>query len=231
MIIGPYAYLMIFAFLIALFAQLKISGSYKKYSRIPAKRNVTGKDVAEYILRINALEHIRVTIIEQELGDHYDPKEKVLRLSPDVYNETSIASISIAAHEAGHALQDSQNYAWMKFRTALFPVASFGSQLGIILVMVGLFLLTLSVLYGEYIAIVGIILFIFYVLFTLLTLPVEFNASKRAIEILTMSGYLYPDEIPGVKAMLGAAAFTYVAAALVAILQLLQFVLIFLRRR
>lgn len=211
------------AILLVIFAQIKVKSTYSKYSQIGTKAGYTGSQVARDILDRAGLSNVPVEITKGMLSDHYDPMKKVLRLSPDVHNGRSIASLGVAAHEAGHALQDQHEYFPLKIRTGMFPVTSFGSQLGPILVIVGLFTRWPPLINA------GILLFSFAVLFTIVTLPVEFNASRRAVKLLVNGGYIQGEEVRGIRKVLSAAALTYVAAAAQAIMTLLY--LLSLRNR
>lgn len=213
------------ALIIAAFAQMKVSSAYNKYSKINNMRGITGADTARHILDANGLFDVPIEIIPGKLTDHYDPKAKVMRLSNDVYRGTSIAAVGVAAHESGHALQDQQNYAPIKIRNSIFPVVNFSSQFSWIIFFVGL-IFGFSPLIN-----IGILLFTAVVAFQIITLPVEFNASNRAIAILEERGILYGDELSGAKAVLSAAAMTYVAAALMATAQLLRLLALSNRRR
>lgn len=219
--------------ILGLWAQYRVKGAFNKYSKVRTARNVTGAQVARALLNEQGLSHIA---IEESKGgmlsDHYDPRGKVLRLSPEVYREPSIAAAGVAAHEMGHAMQDANKYVPLMFRSALVPATQFTSRLAPMLFGVGfLLLIFLNSEIGYYIAWAGVILFAIAVLFTLVTLPVEFNASKRAKRLLTSSGILLGDEMEGVNKVLNAAALTYVASAVAAIGQLLYYVMILSGRR
>ena len=210
-----------------LWAQAKVRSTYGKYSRYRARSGYTGADVARDILRRNGLGNVAVERVRGELTDHYDPKNGVLRLSAGVHDSQSIAALGIAAHETGHALQHANNYSALVLRSAIAPAAATGSQLGIFLFMGGL----LISMFGHplpWVMNAGILLFGVAVVFTLVTLPVEFNASKRALVVLENGGYLTADELPHAKKVLDAAAWTYVAAAATAVLMLIR--LLILRR-
>lgn len=209
--------------ILAIYAQAKISSAYEKYNKIEASTNLTGAEVARRILNQNGLDYIAINMIDGNLTDHYDPRYKTLNLSRDVYNKNSIASVSIAAHEVGHAIQDSKNYAPLKIRTALVPLANLGTQLSFLFIILGFFF---SVFFTK----LGVALFFFAVLFQIVTLPVEFNASNRAKAALA-NGIISQEDIKGTKEVLGAAALTYVASTLVAIGQFLRLLSIFGRRR
>jgi Zn-dependent membrane protease YugP len=217
-------FLLIPAFLLGLYAQLRVTSTFKKYSQVASSRGLTGKEAARLVLDGGGLYKVGIEVGGQRLSDHYNPRTRQLSLSPDVGNSNSLAAMGVAAHEAGHALQHAQGYAAFKIRSALVPVANIGSNLGMILFMVGLF-------FGYYRNVgwlmnVGIILFSAAVLFTLVTLPVEFNASNRAIKELENKSILMGAELAGAKKVLSAAALTYVAAALMAVMQLLRLILI-----
>lgn len=213
--------LLIPAILLSLFAQFKISSSYKKYSKIPSRSGITGAQAAQSILNSNGLNDVKVQAIRGRLSDHYDPRSRVINLSEDVYRSTSLSSVAVAAHETGHALQHASGYVPMKLRSTFVPVASFGSGAGPILIMVGLFMPQF-----DWLLEIGILAFTFAVLFQVITLPVEFNASHRAMSLLQDGSMLSGDELRGARSVLNAAALTYVAATLAAVLQLARFILI-----
>ena len=213
------------ALLLTVYAQAKISATYQKYSKIQARSAVRACDMARKMLDINGLNNVAVQKVPGSLTDHYDPRSKVLRLSDATYNSTSVAALGVAAHEAGHALQDAQSYGPLKFRNALVPIANFGSSAAWILIILGLVFSSFNLI-G-----IGIICFAVVVLFQLVTLPVEFNASSRALVALEGCGFLQSDEVGYAGKVLKAAALTYVAAALTAILQLLRLLIIFGGRR
>ena len=206
--------------LLGLWAQMRVKGTFNKYSRVRTARNLTGAEIARHLLDNQGLQDVRVEETQGFLSDHYDPRSRVLRLSPDVYRTPSVAAAGVAAHEMGHALQHSAGYAPLQIRSAIVPVVRFGSSLAPILILVG-FLLRLTPL-----AWVGVILFAGAVVFSLITLPVEFDASRRAKALLTQSGIVTHEEAGGVSAVLNAAGWTYVAAAIAAIGQLLYYVLL-----
>ncbi len=211
--------------ILTLWAQAKVSSAYKKYSRVRSRSGLTGAEVARGILDSNGLRNVGIEPVKGNLTDHYDPRSGILRLSEGVYGSQSIAALGIAAHEAGHAVQHGVKYPALALRTAIAPAASTGSQLGIWLFMIGIFVSYIS---GGMLWLmnVGIILFGVAVMFTLITLPVEFNASKRALLVLKQGGYLTSDELPHAKAVLDAAALTYVAAAATAVLTLIRLLLL-----
>jgi Zn-dependent membrane protease YugP len=210
--------LLIPAFLLAIYAQYKVRSAYSKYLQVPTQRRITAREAAEYILRSAGITNVQIEPIRQPLGDHYDPRRRKLRLSaPD---SASVAAVGVAAHEAGHALQHAQGYAPLALRSAIVPVAMFGSQLAFPLFFLGLIFQATSLVN------VGIILFSAAVLFTLVTLPVEFNASRRAMVALRSAGLVTEGELGAVKEVLSAAALTYVASAAMAIAQLLGMLMI-----
>jgi Zn-dependent membrane protease YugP len=206
--------------LLGLWAQMRVKGTFNKYSKVRTTRNLTGAEIARHLLDNQGLHDVRVEETQGFLSDHYDPRTRVLRLSPDVYRVPSVAAAGVAAHEMGHALQHSAGYAPLQLRSAIVPVVQFGSSLAPILILVG-FLLQFTTL-----AWIGVILFAGAVVFSLITLPVEFDASRRAKALLTQGGIVSPEEAGGVSAVLNAAGWTYVAAAIAAIGQLLYYVLL-----
>lgn len=220
------------ALLFALWAQWQVKSAYSKYARQRNLRGLTGLDVARVLMQNEGLEHVRVEGIPGQLTDHYDPRAKVMRLSDGSAREPSVAAMAIVAHELGHAAQDQQGYAWLRLRSGIVGAANIGSQLGTILFFIG-FLMTVlaSGPLGTTIATIGLVLFSAAVAFTLVTLPVEFNASARAREMLMRNGLVTAQEASGVNAVLNAAAMTYVAAAAQAISQLLYFVFLLAGRR
>ena len=219
----PTYLLLIPGVLLALYAQFKVTSTFNHWKRTPSRTGLTGARIARMILDANGCRDVRIEHVRGSLTDHYDPENGVLRLSSEVYGSTSIAALGVAAHEAGHAIQDAQDYVPLRIRANLVPVANIGSGMAIPLFMLGL------LMSWEPLTKIGIFAFAFSVLFYVVTLPVEFNASRRAVTVLA-SGYLPQDEVKGVKAVLSAAALTYVAAALQAVLQLLRLVLLANRR-
>ena len=209
------------AFLLALYAQVRVKSTFKRYSQVPSARGLTGAQGARLLLDAAGLQGVGIESTSGRLTDHYDPRSKTLYLSPDVGNQNSLASLGVAAHEAGHALQDAAAYAPMKVRSALVPAANLGSHLGFILFFVGLLLARNPLMMN-----VGIVLFSAAVLFTVVTVPVELDASHRALAALSSQGILVATEMDGARKVLNAAALTYVAAALMAILNLVRLVLI-----
>ncbi|MFZ4524951.1 MAG: zinc metallopeptidase [Chlorobium sp.] len=213
--------------LLGLWAQFKVKSAFKKYSQVPTQSGISGAEAARRILQRGGLGNVSIETAQGMLSDHYDPGQKVLRLSDEVYRVPSIASVGIAAHEAGHALQDKMGYAPLQLRSIMVPTVSIGSNLGPILFMAGMFL---AGTLGTTLAWVGIILFGATALFALVTLPVEFDASRRAKELLVSQGIVSSAEMKGVNAVLDAAALTYVAAAAQAIMQLVYFLSVMNRR-
>ncbi|MCL2759851.1 MAG: zinc metallopeptidase [Treponema sp.] len=219
--------------LLSLWAQVKVKSTFTKYSKISCSRRITGVDAAALLLRANDIRDVKVEAVRGSLTDHYSPSEKRLRLSEPVYGSSSIAAVGVAAHEAGHAIQHAIRWGPLALRSTLVPVANIGSRFGPILAMIGLFI-TGSESYGVYSSLlfnIGILLFGGAVLFYVITLPVEFNASNRAIAILRANNVLNENELEGVKKVLTAAALTYVASALTAIMSLLRLILLSRRRR
>lgn len=215
-----YLVLVVPAILLSMFAQAKVTSTFSKFSKRASVSGITGEQAARRILDANGLNHIRIERIAGNLTDHYDPKANVIRLSEGVYDKPTIAAAGVAAHEAGHAVQHSTNYAPIRWRNKVLPVASIGSQAAIPLAILGL------IMGFEPLVTAGIFLFAAVVLFQLVTLPVEFDASKRATAILDEWGLLNQTEINGVKKVLGAAALTYVAAALSSLMNLLRLILL-----
>jgi Zn-dependent membrane protease YugP len=199
---------------LSLWASFKVKSTFRKYSEVRARSGLTGAEAARELLRVRGVHDVRVEPVEGFLSDHYDPGARVLRLSPDVYNGHSLASLGVAAHEAGHALQHANGYGPLKFRSWVVKPAMLGSNLGMYVLMGGLFINSTGLIWA------GIAMFSAFVVFTLVTLPVEFNASSRAVEALQGAGMITAQEAPGTKKVLDAAALTYVAAAISAILQL-----------
>lgn len=218
--IDPTYLILIPAILISAWAQFKVSSTFNKYSTVRSINGYTGAQVARILLNDAGLQEVEIQQVPGRLSDHYDPRAKVLRLSSDVYGSTSVASIGVAAHEVGHAIQDKESYSALVFRNAIVPVVNFSSSLSWILFFIGI-LFSYSTLVT-----IGIILFSVVVLFQLVTLPVEFNASSRALKILEARGILYDKEVDGARKVLSAAALTYVAATLMAILQLVRLIAI-----
>jgi Zn-dependent membrane protease YugP len=200
------------ALILAIIAQIWVKQAYTKASQIPSHSGLTGAEVAKAILHKNGIYDVKVEITNGWLSDHYHPIEKTLRLSPENYSGRSLAAIGVAAHEVGHALQDSRGYLPLYLRSALVPVASFGTNFAYIIFVIGLFLTRLFV-FGKFLMLGGILLFAAAFIFTVITLPVEFNASSRALSILEKGGFLSEQELIPVRKVLTAAALTYIAAA------------------
>ncbi|HBG16591.1 MAG TPA: peptidase [Firmicutes bacterium] len=207
------------AFLLAIYAQFKVQSTFQRYLRVAASSGLTGAQVARDLLNKNNLFDVPVEITSGALSDHYDPRRKILRLSSQVYHGRSLAALGVAAHETGHAVQHAQEYIPLNVRNALVPVANFGSTLAFPLFFIGL----LFGQGGSFLMDLGILLFTFAVLFQIMTLPVEFNASRRALHMLESEGYLNRGgELTGARKVLSAAALTYLAATAMALLQLLR---------
>lgn len=221
----PLYFLILISVVIAMVVQYKVKSTYSKYSRVRSDLGLTGAQAAQKILNMNGIYDVSIQHIAGDLTDNYNPRNKVLSLSDAVYNSTSIAAIGVAAHECGHAIQHDVGYAPLLIRNTIAPVVNIASSLSWIFIAAGLFFGMSPTLID-----VGIIMFSLAVLFELITLPVEFNASGRALTILSDSGMLYPDETAGAKKVLSAAAMTYVASALTAVLQLLRLIMLFGRR-
>ncbi len=219
----PTMLLLLPALAFAIWAQWKVSSTFNRYSQIPSRSRLTGRAVATQILRQNMLNDVEVGHVSGHLSDHYDPTSKTVNLSDSNYASYSVASLAVAAHEVGHALQHAHGYQPVTWRSRLVPVANIGSTAAFPLFFIGL-------LFGKGLGLffmdLGIALFLFALLFHIVTLPVEFNASKRALAILEDSGMLAADEIPGAKAVLRAAAFTYVASATMALMNLLRLIIL-----
>lgn len=219
-----YLILVVPTLIFAIFTQIWLKNTYKKYSGLRNARGLTGADAAMNVLRHYQIYDVKIEHISGRMTDHYDPRTKVIRLSDGVYNGTSIAAVGIACHEAGHAAQHANGYVPIKIRNAIIPICNIGSMAGIPLAIIGLFLSS------ELLINVGLLLYSFVAIFQLATLPVEFNASARAISVIKDSGMLMVDEVPGARKMLTAAAMTYVAALATSLANLLRLLLIFGRR-
>ncbi|WP_306575227.1 zinc metallopeptidase [Anaerotruncus massiliensis (ex Togo et al. 2019)] len=219
-----YLILVVPALLFAAWAQAQVSGAYNRYSRVRVSRGMTGAMAARRILDDNGLTGVRVERVAGKLSDHYDPGERVVRLSAGVYDSDSVASLGVAAHECGHAVQHATHYAPLTFRNAIIPITNFGSKLSIPLIIVGLFL-------SGTLVDIGLLLFSLVAVFQLVTLPVEFNASSRALATLENGNFLDRRELEGARKVLRAAALTYVAALLVSVAQLMRLILLFGNRR
>lgn len=218
----PTYVLVLIGAVLSLLASAKVNSTYAKYSKVRSMTGMTGAQAAERILYQAGIRDVRIEHIRGNLTDHYDPSAKVVRLSDATYNSPSVAAVGVAAHECGHVLQHYDGYAPLKIRTALVPAANIGSKLGIPLILLGLLLGSNPVLVN-----IGIWVFCLAVLFQVVTLPVEFNASRRAVQILDRQGILGGEEVRQCRQVLGAAALTYVAAAAASILQLLRLILLF----
>lgn len=219
-----YCILLIPILILSVWAQAQVSGNFKRYSGVANRRRLTGAQAAEAVLRAHGVYNVAIRPCAGNLTDHYDPRDNSISLSENVYNSASIAAVGVAAHEAGHAVQYAENYGPVRLRTAIIPATQIGSKFSFILLLVGM------VLYSQSLFLIGILLFSLTTLFQLITLPVEFNASHRALQTLENQQLLYDDELPGTRKVLKAAALTYVAALLMSALQLLRYVLIFLGR-
>lgn len=213
---------------ICMIASANVKSTYSRFSTTRSMTNMTGAQVAERLLRSAGLHDVKVGQVRGELSDHYNPATKVVNLSDSVYGSTSVAAIGVAAHECGHAIQHAKGYFPLNLRTWFVPVANFGSKLAWPLIFIGLFINSQS---SQLIIDIGILLFSFAVIFQLITLPVEFNASSRALALLEEQGILSQQELPYTKKVLSAAALTYVASAAAAILQLLRIIMLFGGRR
>ncbi len=211
--------------ILSMIASAKVNSSFKKYSKVMSARRITGAQAAFEVLRFYGITNVQIERVSGNLTDHFDPKSNVIRLSDNVYNSTSVAAIGVACHEAGHAAQYAQGYSPIKIRNTVLPLANIGSKAGIPLAIIGL------ALSFEPLALAGIIFFSFAVLFQLITLPVEFNASKRALNVISDVDILSDEEKKGAKSVLSAAAMTYVAALAVSIANLLRLILSMNRRR
>ncbi len=222
----PTYILVIIGIVITLIASSRVKSTFSKYSRVKSRAGVTGAQAAQRILQASGIYDVRIERVPGNMSDHYDPRSKVLRLSDTVYGQDSLAAIGVAAHECGHAIQHQEAYAPLSIRSTLVPVANFGSMAAWPVIILGVILS-----YNELLINIGIILFFAAVLFQLVTLPVEFNASRRAISRLSETGILNGDELGQSKKVLDAAALTYVAAAAATILQLLRLILLFGGRR
>ena len=218
---SSYMMLALFGLVLTGLPQLWVRNTYKKYTQVPVRIGVSGADVARKILADNNITDVSVESTPGELSDHYDPSSKVVRLSEKIYNGKSVSAAGIAAHEVGHAIQDNKGYFPMKIRAGLFPAVSFGQMLGPWLMIIGIMLRSSAHFgFGDQIAILGLMFYASVFLFQVITLPVEINASQRALRALASGGYLAEDEILGGKKVLTAAACTYIAAALYSLLEL-----------
>ncbi len=221
----PTMILILPALFFAIWAQWKVQRTYKEFSKVPAANGMTGRQIAQMIMTRNGISDVGIEEVGGVLSDHYDPRTKMVSLSSDNFRAASVASIAVGAHEVGHVLQHHQGYAPLAIRSAIAPVAGFGSMLAFPLFFIGLLFGGRGVMSGTLMDL-GILLFTGAVIFQVVTLPVEFDASKRALVQLTETGALAPQEVAGAKRVLDAAALTYVAAAAVAALQLLRLVVL-----
>ena len=219
-----YVLLLIPVMILSLWAQAQVSGSFSKYSRVSNRRRLTGAQAAEAVLRANGVYDVTITSTRGKLTDHYDPRDNTIYLSQAVYAAPTVAAVGVAAHEAGHAVQYAVGYGPIRLRSAIVPLTNLGSRCSMILLFIGL------MLYSQSLFLVGILLFSLTTFFQLVTLPVEFNASRRALETIESQGLLDDDELAGARKVLRAAALTYVAALLMSALHLLRYVLVFLGR-
>lgn len=208
----------------AMVAQIRVQSAYGKFSRVRTARGLTGAEAAEKILRSQGITNVAIAPCKGQLSDHYDPRSNTVFLSEGVYNSNSVAACGIAAHECGHAIQHAQGYAPLKLRAALVPITNLGSNLAMPLILIGLLFSSFS--YGFYIALAGVICFATATIFQLVTLPVEFNASRRALSVLESEGIVSSEEKSGVRKVLWAAAMTYVAALFVSLANLLRILII-----
>lgn len=217
--------LVIIAMAIVGYAQYRVQSTFNKYAQLETYERVTGREAAMLILQAAGITNVKLEKVSGNLTDHYDPRTKTLRLSEATYNDTSVAAVAVAAHEVGHAIQDNEGYNFLKLRSAIAPLVQIGSQVAVPLIFIGL-ILSLTGLIT-----LGIIAFSLVLVFQIVTLPVEFDASKRALAFLENSDIIMVDEMPAARKVLNAAAFTYIAASISTALQLLRFILISNRRR
>ena len=224
-----YLILILPCLILSLWASARVNSTFKKYAKQLSVRRITGAQAAQRVLQANNVNHVRIEHISGNLTDHYDPTSNVIRLSDEVYNSTSTAAIGVACHEAGHAVQYARNYAPIKLRAAIIPITNIGSRLAMPLILIGLLFTTLGA-FSQTIIYIGIACFGLSLVFQLITLPVEFNASRRALEAIEAGNLLTKEEQIGAKKTLSAAALTYVAATAVALMQLLRLISLFGRR-
>lgn len=220
-----YLILVVPAILFAMWAQAQVNGTFNKYSKVRTQRGITGAQAAEAVLKAGGVYDVRIERVAGNLTDHFDPRDKVIRLSDSVYDNPSVAAVGVAAHEAGHAVQHAESYFPLKLRSAIIPVTQIGSNLTLPLLLIGLLLSSPTLIY------LAIAFFGVSTVFQAVTLPVEFNASSRAVAALADGGLLSEEELPGAKKTLKAAALTYVAALAVSLAQLLRLLLRFGGRR
>ena len=221
-----YFIIMLPALLLTLWAQIRVKSAFSQFSQVNSRRGMTGRDAAEAVLRMHQVAGVQVEPVSGRFTDHYDPRSNRIRLSDGVFGSTSVAAIGVAAHEAGHAVQHAEGYGPIRLRTAMVPVVQFSSRLAMPLILIGLLL---PVEYSI-VTTIGILVYAAATLFELVTLPVEFNASARALKSLGETGILDEEELKGAKKVLQAAAMTYLASAFTALLSLLRLILIFGRR-
>lgn len=219
-----YWVLLIPVFLLSIWAQIQVNGNFRRYNAVNNRRHMTGAEAAQAVLRAHGVYNVAIRRTGGNLTDNYNPRDNTIYLSETVYDAPTIAAVGVACHEAGHAVQYAENYGPVRLRSAIVPATQFSSQISFILLILGM------ILYSQTLFLVGIILFSVTTFFQLVTLPVEFNASHRALETIADQQLLDDDEIPGAQKVLRAAALTYVAALLTSLLQLLRFVLIFFAR-
>ncbi len=217
-IVGP-------ALLFAIGAQIKVKSNFNRYSKVLSKRGLTGANAALQVLNFYGIHDVKIECVSGKLSDHFDPKSNVIRLSQDVFGSTSVAAIGVACHEAGHAAQHAQGYAPIKFRNAIVPVCNIGSYLGIPIAVIGVFF------NSDLLVNFGLALYSLIAVFQFVTLPVEFNASRRAVDVISQTDILNEEELKGTRKVLTAAAMTYVAALATSIANLLRFIIMFTGRR
>lgn len=213
------------ALIFAVYAQIKVKSTFSKYARVANSRGLTGAMAAQQLLQFNGINDVHIEMTQGRLSDHFDPKTKVIRLSPEVYNGATISAVGVACHEAGHACQYNESYVPMKIRSAIIPVTNIGSMLGVPLALIG-FIFNFGILVN-----IGLILYATVAVFQLVTLPVEFNASRRALKTIETNHMLTDDEYTGAKKVLFSAAMTYVAALVSSLAQLLRLFILFSGRR
>ena len=226
-----YFILVIPCIIISVIAQYKVKSTYKKYSQVRNTRGLTGAQAAQEILAYYGITDVAIQMIGGTLTDNFNPKTRVISLSEGVYNSTSIAAVGVACHEAGHAAQYAENYAPIKLRNTIIPICNIGSTISIPLILIGFFLASRVASFFSILITIGILLYATVFIFQLVTLPVEFNASRRAIKVISEMNLLYDEEVSGAKKVLSAAAMTYVAAMLVSLANLLRIMIRFSGRR
>ena len=219
----PSIIILIPAILFTFYAQAKVKGNFRKYSGVRTRRHLSGEEAARRMLDANGLSDVRIERVRGSMTDHYDPRKRVLRLSETVYGVDSVAAVSVACHEAGHAVQHAEHYAPLKIRNGIVPVVNFASALSWPLILIGIILLgSGSYQMGDTVFLIGVTAFVAVIIFHLITLPVEFNASNRALHQMEQLGLIYEEEEKGARRVLSAAAMTYVAALAVAVANLLR---------